>query len=128
MFDDHDMSLVLYLDSPSVRGSYDFGMFSGILRIGERPWESSHEPIPFQWRGTEHSKGQVSFGESCTGEITFLGGGRIEGWLNIYDHCQFSGIRVPGPGSAPRSSTSMKQEWNGYNDQAYEAESRNRWG
>ena len=118
MFDDHDMSLILCLDSPSVWGAYDFGMFSGILRIEERPWESSHEPISLQWRGRENSEGQMSFGDSCTGEIIFLGAGRIEGWLSVYGQCWFSGARIPGPGSAPRTAASLKQEWNGYNQWA----------
>ena len=122
-----DMSIILCLDSPGVWGAYDFGMFSGILHLEDRPWEASYEPIPCKWRGRENSEGQMSFGESCTGEIAFLGGGRIEGYLNMYGQCHFSGTRVPGPGSAPRTAASMKQEWNGYNERAYDDEARDRW-
>lgn len=124
----NELSLVLTLDSPSMWAAYDFGMFSGIIHIPERPYTSSHEPIPCHWRGTENGEGEMSFGEHCTGAITFLGGGRIEGWLSLYGRCEFYGTRRDGPGNAPRTAASMRQEWDGYNEEEYEAASRQRWG
>jgi len=118
------MSLIFCLDTPSVWGAYDLGMFSGILHLPERPWQPSNIPIPCTWRGREHgdNEGEVSFGEDCRGEIAFWGDGRVEGWINVYGKCHFTGFRRPGPGSAPRSAASMGGEWDGYCDQGYEDE------
>lgn len=122
-----NMSLILCLDTPGVWGSYDFGMFSGILHLNERPWNPSHDPILCSWRGRDNGEGEMIFGGDCVGEIAFLGDGRIEGYLSLYGICEFTGMRVPGPGSAPRNAASMRQEWDGYNDSAYEEERANRW-
>ena len=124
----NDLSLTLTLDTPGLWGAYDFGMFSGILHIENRPYESSDVSVPCRWRGRENGEGQMSFGNQCTGAITFLGGGRIEGWLSLYGRCEFYGTRRAGPGTAPRTASSMRQEWNGYNEDEYEAANRRRWG
>lgn len=92
------MSLILCLDSPAVWGAYDFGMFSGILKLEERAWESSQEPIPFKWRGRENGESEMSFGDNCAVELMFLGCGRIEGWINVYGECHFSGMRLTANG------------------------------
>ena len=122
-----DLSLALTLDSPGLWGAYDFGMFTGILHLGTRPWEPSPEGIPCNWRGRENGEGEMSFGDHCTGEVVFLGDGRIEGWLSLYGRCSFSGVRRPGPGTPIRSAGSMRQEWEGYDEDAYEEERRGRW-
>lgn len=124
----NDLSLTLTLDTPGLWGAYDFGMFSGIFHIENRPYESSDESVPCRWRGRENGEGQMSFGNQCTGAINFLGGGRIEGWLSLYGRCEFYGTRRPGPGNAPRTASSMRQEWDGYNEDEYEAANRRRWG
>ncbi|KAL8766506.1 MAG: hypothetical protein Q9209_006722 [Squamulea sp. 1 TL-2023] len=122
-----DMSMILCLDSPEVWGAYDFGMFSGVIHMQIRPWAPSEEPIPFKWRGRENSEGEMSFGDHCQGEITFLGDGRIVGWLNVYGQCHFQGQRRPGPGTAPRSAASMQEEWDGYSEESYEHARVSRW-
>ena len=122
-----DLSLILCLDSPGLWGSYDFGMFSGILHMQERPWEPSPQGIRCLWRGRENSEGERSFGDSCVGEVAFLGNGQIEGWLNVYGQCWFQGIRRPGGTAAPRSAASMRDEWEGYCEEAYEEERVGRW-
>ena len=77
----------------------------------------------------------MSFGNSCTGYISFLGHGNIEGMLNLYGECHFTGKRklgpdVPcaGPNAIPRYPDSMRSEWDGYNRRAYDEAERNRWG
>ncbi len=112
------MSLILCLDTPSVWGAYNFGSCSGILHLPERPWQPSNIPLSCTWRGQEHGEreGEVGFGE---GEIAFWGDGRVEGWINVFGKCHFTGRRKPGPGSAPRSAASMRGEWDGYCDQGY---------
>lgn len=122
-----DMSLVLTLDSPGLWGAYDFGIFEGILRLNTRPWEPSSEGIQCSWRGRENGEGEMSFGDHCQGEVVFWGDGRIEGWLSLYGRCDFVGVRRPGPGTPIRSAGSMRQEWDGYDEDAYEEERRGRW-
>ncbi|KAL8693536.1 MAG: hypothetical protein Q9218_001661 [Villophora microphyllina] len=110
------LSLTLCLDSPHVWGAYDLGMFSGILRIGSRPFEASPDYLPCRYRGIDEGSGEVEFGDHCTGAIAFLGNGRIEGWLQLNGECHFQGVRRPGPGTAPRNAASMKAEWYSYNE------------
>ncbi|CAL8583725.1 hypothetical protein XPA_009344 [Xanthoria parietina] len=125
---DYDgFTMILTLDTPSIWGEYDFGMFSGILHIPRRPFAASNEAISFQWRGRENSESQMSFGDSCVGSISFLGNGYIDGWINLYGECRFQGRRRDGPGTAIRSATSMRDEWDGYNEDEYERERVGRW-
>ena len=126
-WDTGPLDLTLTLDSPSVWGAYDFGMFTGILHLTERPWAIS-DSCYFHWRGRENGEGEMSFGDDCNGEIRFLGGGEIEGWINLYGKCGFTGKRRQGPGTPVRTAVRMRAEWDGYNDHAYERERVGRWG
>ena len=69
----------------------------------------------------------MSFGDGCEGEISFLGGGRIEGWIGVYGECKFEGRRREEAGTKVRSAGSMRGEWEGYNEEAYEEERVGRW-
>ena len=123
-----DLTLTLTLDTPALWGAYDFGMFSGVLLLPNRPLSASAEnALPLTWRGRENGEGEMSFGERCTGEIKFLGGGRIEGWMSVYGQLEFTGMRRTGPGAPVRTARSMRAEWEGYNDAAYEEERVGRW-
>lgn len=129
--DEHDRSsfhLILALESPRIWGAYDFGAFSGIIHLAQRPFFPSQEPIPLEWRGRENGEGEMSFGDDCHGEIAFLGNGQITGSLNnLYgERCDFEGVKVAEEGTR-RSAGSMRAEWDGYNDEAYEEERTGRW-
>ena len=122
------LTLTLTLDSPGVWGAYDFGMFEGILRLAERPWAVS-DTCSLMWRGRENGEGEMNFDDgSNQGYIDFLGNGEIEGALNLYGNCDFTGRRRNGPGTPVRTAASMRQEWDGYNQEAYDRENRSRWG
>lgn len=127
-----DLTLTLALEGTTVWGAYDFSMFSGILFLRDRPWHASNEALPFTWRGRENGEGEMSFGDGCQGEISSLGKGRVEGWISVYGRCEFSGVRRAGAGTAgttrPAGTRSMRAEWEGYNEQAYDEERRGRWG
>ncbi|MCJ1262686.1 hypothetical protein MMC22_002556 [Lobaria immixta] len=127
-FDCGELSLILCLERPRVWGAYDFGAFSGILHLPQRPSQPSEDPLPCHWRGRENGEGEMSFGDNCFGEIAFLGDGRIAGMLNVYGDCEFTGMRRPGPTVAPRPANSMREEWEGYNEASYERERTGRWG
>lgn len=122
-----DLTLTLALSGTTVWGAYDLGMFYGIIYLPGRPWEASDQPIPFTWRGREEGEGMMSFGEDCDGEISFLGNGEIEGWISVYGQCEFRGVRRVEAGTNVRSAGSMRGEWEGYNEDAYEMERVGRW-
>ena len=122
-----DLTLTLTLDGTTVWGAYDLGMFSGILFLPNRPWQASNSPLPFTWRGRENGEGEMEFGDDCEGEISFLGNGVIEGWISVYGRCCFEGRRREEAGTAVRTARSMREEWEGYNEEAYEEERVGRW-
>lgn len=122
-----DLTIILTLEGTTVWGAYDLGMFSGIFFLPNRPLQASNEPLPFTWRGRENREGEMTFGQGCKGEISFLGNGNIEGWISVYGRCSFSGVRTPEAGTMVRSSRSMKEEWEEYNERAYEEERTGRW-
>ena len=126
-WDSTDLTLTLTLDGTTVWGAYDLGMFSGILFLPDRPWQASNSPLPFTWRGRENGEGEMDFGDDCEGEISFLGNGVIEGWISVYGRCSFEGRRRHEAGTAVRPARSMRAEWDGYNDEAYEEERVGRW-
>lgn len=121
-----DLSLTLNLNNASVWGAYDLGMFSGIIFLPNRPYEGSNRPLPFTWRGRE-LEGMMSFGPSYVGEMTFHGNGNIEGWISVYGRCEFSGTRIPEAGTAVRTWSSMRDEWDAYNQDEYDYENSARW-
>jgi hypothetical protein len=62
------------------------------------------------------------------GWIRFLGGGRIEGLINVYGEATFTGERISGQETKPpRDVRSMRNEWDSYNESAYEQERVGRW-
>ena len=122
-----DLTLTLALDGTTVWGAYDLGMFSGIIFLPDRPRQASNTPLPFTWRGRENGEGVMEFGDDCEGEISFLGNGVIEGWISVYGRCDFEGRRREQAGTAVRTARSMRVEWEGYNEEAYEEERVGRW-
>lgn len=125
---DDDLTLTISLSGTTVWGAYDLGIFTGIIFLPNRPYQASPTTsFPFTYRGRETSEGQMSFGHGCDGEISFLGDGRIEGWIGVYGKCRFEGVRRAEAGTAVRSAGSMKGEWEGYNQKAYDEENSARW-
>lgn len=122
-----DLTLILTLEGTTVWGAYDLGMFSGIIFLPNRPLQASNEPLSFTWRGRENGEGEMRFGRDCKGEISFLGNGNIEGWISVYGRCAFKGVRRPEAGTMVRASRSMREEWEEYNERAYEEERTGRW-
>ena len=89
----HPLSLTLYADpvEPHLWGSYDFGLFEGVVFLPQRPSIASLAPLPCHWRGRE---GGVGARERCEGEIAFLGGRRIRGSLSSQGVSTFEGVWV----------------------------------
>ena len=98
----------------------------GIFLLDYRPTQASAEQIPVRWRGRETGEGEMTTGNNNRGWISFLGGGRIKGCLGIMADFEFEGHKVDG-GGPTRNARSMREEWESYNEEAYEYERVNRW-
>jgi hypothetical protein len=124
-----EFELILSLAGDSVWGAYDFGMYSGIIRMPERPYSASYLKVPFTWRGRENGEGEMSYRDEYQhGWIQFLGDGRIEGEINVYGQAKFTGQRISGQETKPpRNVRSMRDEWDSYNEDTYEEERVRRW-
>ncbi|KAK1240083.1 hypothetical protein MKX08_007525 [Trichoderma sp. CBMAI-0020] len=122
------LSLVLTLAGSSLWGRFDLGIIEGVLYFEERPRKSSLDAVQFSWRGRE-AEGPISYDDRRNkGWIKFLGGGRIEGWIDHLD-IYFEGDRMPGQGTRSEvEARSMQNEWDGYTEDEYERENRGRWG
>lgn len=99
-------------------------MFSGIIRLAQRPTSASSTSIPFEWRGREHGEGEMNIGALNQGNIKFLEKGKIEGKINVYGVATFQGKRTGAP---ERTVKDMREEWESYNKEAYERERVGRW-
>ncbi|KAK7977523.1 hypothetical protein PG996_003577 [Apiospora saccharicola] len=122
-----DFELVLTLAGSSLWGRFDLGIVEGVFRLDQRPYESSNNELSFIWRGREH-EGPIMYGNSHRGWIKFLGGGRVEGYLD-FQGIEFHGERLPGQSTTSEiSAREMDREWNGYSEAVYDMENRARWG
>ncbi|KAK7408031.1 hypothetical protein QQX98_009804 [Neonectria punicea] len=121
-----DFDLSLTLAGTSVWGKFELGVIQGIMYFRKRPWRSSHEPIPFKWRGTE-DQGPVMYGDRNDGWVRFLGDGRIEGSFD-YQSITFRGRHCPGQGSGSGANVrDLQDEWGGYSEEEYDRQRRARW-
>ncbi|KAK3331911.1 hypothetical protein B0T19DRAFT_88796 [Cercophora scortea] len=104
--------LILTLDGNALWGAFDIGPLSGVLRLDQRPYQSSHSPLYFQWRGRDTQDGEHD--ETDDGSfIKFLGDGRIEGEIGFYrGMITFEGHRVGGQGTRSEiSARQMRDDW-----------------
>ncbi|KAH6617297.1 hypothetical protein F5144DRAFT_596347 [Chaetomium tenue] len=110
--DEHDSGIIFTLDGDALWGSFEIGPLSGILRLDERPWSSSDQPLYFEWRGEDGQGGAHS--ETDDGSyIKFLGNGEVVGQIGFYNTMlEFDGYRVSGSDTRSEvSAFSMRREW-----------------
>ncbi|CAI7657337.1 unnamed protein product [Penicillium glandicola] len=119
------ITLSLRLNGREIWGTYEFGMFEGVLWMPERPMKPSFERFPFKWRGRETGEGEMSFADDQEGWIEFLGDGDIVGMISCCEDLHFRGQRID---SSVRTASDLRNEWDGYNEEEYGRESRARWG
>ncbi|KAI2632060.1 hypothetical protein GGR54DRAFT_15514 [Hypoxylon sp. NC1633] len=119
-------SLILTLSGNGLWARFELGVVSGVMRFDQRPWQSSHDPVDFIWRGREQY-GPIMYGNNHKGWIKFFGDGHIKGFLDFM-RIEFSGDRLTSQGTRSEvDAATMQSEWNGYNEQVYEEERRARW-
>ncbi|KAF4953004.1 hypothetical protein FSARC_12484 [Fusarium sarcochroum] len=125
-FFNDNFELTLTLAGSSMWGSFNLGVYEGVMFFDERPMKSSHERVWFKWRGRE-DQGPVIYGDNNEGWMQFLGDGRIEGWLD-HQSLSFQCRRLPDQGTRSRiDARSLQSEWAGYSEDLYEQENQARW-
>ncbi|KAK8087034.1 hypothetical protein PG994_002008 [Apiospora phragmitis] len=121
-----DFELVLTLAGSKLWGDFELGVYQGVFLLDQRPWQSSHDELSFIWRGRE-DEGPILYGNSNRGWIKFLGGGRIEGYLDI-QRIEFYGERLLGQSTTSEiSPREMGRKFEGYSQAEYDRENRARW-
>lgn len=108
--DQGDAGIIFTLDGNALWGSFELGDISGILRLDERPWQSSHSSLEFRWRGRHILD---DYQADSVGFIKFLGDGEISGEVVVHHMAlEFEGHRVGGQGTRSEiSPQSMRRQW-----------------
>ena len=121
-----EFDFVFTISGSSMWASFDLGIVEGVMYFAQRPMKSSHDRVPFTWRGEERD-GPIVYGDENEGWIKFLGDGRIEGkleWMGL----DFRGRRLPGQGTRSEiEAYTLRSRWEGYSEEEYERLSRARW-
>ncbi|KAI1093409.1 hypothetical protein F5B19DRAFT_133728 [Rostrohypoxylon terebratum] len=125
--DDWDLSLVLTLNGSQLWGSFDLGCVRGVLKLPQRPYQPSYDPLDFIWRGREDGVGKISYGNNHRGRMKFLGDGRIEGEIDEYG-IVFTGRRTSGQNTRSEIDVAtMKDEWDTYTYELFDEENSYKW-
>ena len=111
-----ESSLVLTLDDNMLWGAFDIGgFFRGIIRLNERPYQSSYDMLAFDWRGENESTGYYrDADEEPDGSfIRFVGDGRIEGMIGSGEGLlRFGGERLSRQDTRSEiSAWNMRRHW-----------------
>ena len=117
------------LDGQKLWGAFEINQFCGILLVDPLPSGASNLPLPCFWRGRDTREGEMQWLESeCNGEVVFLGGGKIMGFLNLSGDLEFTGSLVAKIEEPARTTKDMEKEWRRYNQKAHAREEVTRWG
>ncbi|KAK0333128.1 hypothetical protein LTR94_022126 [Friedmanniomyces endolithicus] len=122
-YNGHQSTITLTFHGDELWGSYDFGMFNGVIRMTERRRDSSDDTVDFQWRGIENSEHIISYNDSRqTGQIAFDGGGVVSGTFHgMYREVSFQGLRVDCRQTGDEQTYStLHKEWDSYSEEAFE--------
>lgn len=129
-YNGHQSTITLTFHGDELWGSYDFGMFNGVIRMTERRRDSSDDTVDFQWRGIENSEHIISYNDSRqTGQIAFDGGGVVSGTFHgMYREVSFQGLRVDCRQTGDEQTYStLHREWDSYSEEAFEIAQVRRW-
>lgn len=110
------LSLVITLDGARVWAEFNFGVWTGIMLLQGNPTHGLGRGLPLAWRGHKIGQAERSSSTNNSGFVSFLGDGKVEGYLtNMFDEkCDFQGLRQPGLCAALRTARSMRDEWESY--------------
>lgn len=100
-------------DGTKLWGTFDFEDCTGILLVDPAPLKASNAPLLCTWRGREKGEGEIQWMESeCKGEMVFLGGGKIMGFLDPYD-VEFTVTLDVKTKEPVRTVEDNRKEWKG---------------
>lgn len=120
--------LVFRRDGTKLWGAFRMDRWEGVLLVDPAPTKASNAPLPCSWRGREPGEGEIRFDQAhCTGELVFLGGGKIMGCLNLIGDVEFTGTMDAKIQESPRTINDIQKEWKGYNERAHAREELSRW-
>jgi hypothetical protein len=107
-----DSSIIFTLDGDALWGSFEIGPLRGILRLDERPWCSSYQPLYFEWRGQDN-QGMEHDEVNDGSYVKFLGDGVVAGKIGFYETMlEFNGRRVSGQSTRSEiDAYAMRREW-----------------
>ena len=110
--------------------SFDLLILEGVVRIdwsgsAVSAWKGREKK--FTWRGTETGEGVIQYDDSSNGgTVTFTSANTCSGtWWGAYGTFEFTGKKTSRLASA--SVNSLKSEFEGYNEAAYEYARVARW-
>ncbi|KAF5003677.1 hypothetical protein FDECE_9787 [Fusarium decemcellulare] len=108
--------LVIALGPRSMWATFELGIYGGVMSFDALPVRASHGPVWFKWRGEEYD-GPTICGDKHAGWLKFLGGGRIEGWLD-HQSISFTGSRDRYQ-KAPPDGTEMsfQSQWDCFSEE-----------
>lgn len=112
--------------------SFDFGIVTGVMRCSNPP-TAVGGTCTVTWRGEESSEGQLLYGDSQKGTITFLGGGRFKGVMEgaFFGKAQFEGRRNEDAATNHAVDVYVKDwksQYRSINGSAYAVAEASRWG
>jgi len=114
-------------ESPYVWASFDLLILEGVVRIdwyGQAEW-IGHEK-KFKWKGTETGEGVIQYDGRNEGTVTFTSANTCRGvWRSDYGTFPFIGHKVSR--EIDVSVRKLENEFDGYNEAAYEYARVARW-
>ena len=80
MYDDHQSQIIIVKEGKEIMGSYDFGMFNGVMTIS--PGKKSSSTVDFRWRGVENGESEIAYDDrKQTGQLACSSDGSIKGYF-----------------------------------------------
>jgi hypothetical protein len=115
-------------DSGYVWASFDLVILEGVVRIdwaGPRSgWKGKERK--FRWKGTETGEGVIQYEKSNGGTVTFTSASTCSGtWWGSYGTFEFTGKKISR--EMPASVDHLEDEFESYNEGAYEVARVSRW-
>ncbi|KAJ3537409.1 hypothetical protein NM208_g6329 [Fusarium decemcellulare] len=107
--------LVMAIGPRSMWANFDLGIYSGVMSFDALPVRASHGPVWFKWRGDEYD-GPTVCGDKHTGWLKFLGGGRVEGWLD-HQSISFTGSRDRYQEAKPETEMCCQSLWDCFSEE-----------
>ncbi|KAG6836089.1 hypothetical protein H0H93_011501 [Arthromyces matolae] len=113
--------------------SFNFGIYSGVMRSFSFPPKHVGDTVDLHWKGREEGEGESCFGDEEVASITFLGGGKIRGRVRcpLAGTVEFIGKKMKRSASDTaweKQVSDWKKEYRRINERSHAADGARRWG